>query len=77
LLRRGPYIVQPELQNPTITNRDDGRSCVYIDRVFFSSDGQNYQFMGGERTLMPIDSIEADNNRVHGNESSVYAEIIK
>lgn len=76
LLKRGPYVVQPELQNPTITNRDDGRSYMYIDRVFFSTDGQNYRFMGGERTLMPIDSIEAQNNRVHGNSSSVYAEII-
>ncbi len=76
LLKRGSYVVQPELQNPTITNQDDGRSYMYIDRVFFSSDGQNYRFMGGERTLMPIDSIEAQNNRVHGNSSSVYAEII-
>lgn len=76
LLKRGSYVVQPELQNPTITNKDDGRSYMYIDRVFFRSDGQNYQFMGGERTLMPIDSIEAQNNRVHGNSSSVYAEII-
>lgn len=76
LLKRGAYVVQPELQNPTITNQDDGRTYMYIDRVFFSSDGQNYRFMGGERTLMPIDSIEAQNNRVHGNSSSVYAEII-
>ncbi|MBI2028715.1 MAG: hypothetical protein HYT07_03860 [Candidatus Levybacteria bacterium] len=76
LLKRGSYVVQPELQNPTITNQDDGRSYMYIDRVFFSNDGQNYRFMGGERTLMPIDSIEAQNNRVHGNSSSVYAEII-
>lgn len=76
LLKRGSYVVQPELQNPTITNQDDGRTYIYIDRVFFSSDGQNYRFMGGERTLMPNDSIEAQNNRVHGNSSSVYAEII-
>lgn len=76
LLKRGSYVVQPELQNPTITNQDDGRSYMYIDRVFFSNDGQNYRFMGGERTLMPIDANEAKNNRVHGNSSSVYAEII-
>lgn len=76
LLKRGSYVVQPELQNPTITNHDDGRTYMYIDRVFFSTDGQNYRFMGGERTLMPIDSKEAQNNRVHGNSSSVYAEII-
>lgn len=76
LLKRGSYVVQPELQNPTITNQDDGCSYMYIDRVFFSTDGQDYRFMGGERTLMPIDSNEAQNNRVHGNSSSVYAEII-
>lgn len=76
LLKRGSYVIQPELQNPTITNEDDGHSYMYIDRVFFSTDGQNYRFMGGERTLMPIDSIEAQRNRVHGNSSSVYAEII-
>lgn len=76
LLKRGSYVIQPELQNPTITNQDDGSSYIYIDRVFFSSDGQNFRFMGGERTLMPIESNEAQNNRVHGNSSSVYAEII-
>lgn len=76
LLERGSYVVQPELQNPTIVNKDDGQTYVYIDRVFFATDGQNYQFMGGERTLMPIDSVEAANNRIHGNSSSVYAEIV-
>lgn len=76
LLKRASYVIQPELQNSVITNQDDGRSYMYIDRVFFSTDGQNYRFMGGERTLMPIGSNEAENNRVHGNKSSVYAEIV-
>ncbi len=76
LLKRGSYVVQPELQNPTVKNEDDGSIYMYIDRVFFSCDGQNYHFMGGERTLMPIDSSEAQKNMVHGNSSSVYAEII-
>ena len=75
LLSRGAYLVQPELQNPVIVNLDDGKSYMYIDRVFMSFDGQNYRFMGGERTLMPLDSVEAQNNRVHGNKLSVYAEI--
>lgn len=76
LLKRGVYIVQPELKNPIIVDERSGRPYMYIDRVFFSSDGSSYQFMGGERTLMPIGSNEAENNRVHGNISSVYAEII-
>lgn len=76
LRSRGAYVFQPEMQNPTITNEKDGQTFVYIDRNFFSTDGENYEFMGGERTLMPVGTREAENNRIHGNSSSVYAEII-
>ncbi len=75
LRSRGAYVVQPEMQNPTITNQYDGQTYKYIDRVYFSTDGQNYEFMGGGRTLIPASSIEAQNNRIHGNSSTVYAEI--
>lgn len=76
LRSRGAYVVQPEMQNPIITNEEDGQTFVYIDRNFFSTDGENYEFMGGERTLIPVGTREAQNNRIHGNSSSVYAEII-
>jgi len=75
LLSRGAYVVQPEMRNPIITNKEDGQTFVYIDRNFFSTDGQSYEFMGGVRTLMPVRTREAENNRIHGNSSSIYAEI--
>lgn len=73
--QRGPYVIQPEMQTPVILNETDGRTYTYIDRNFFSSDGKNFEFMGGFRSLMPMDSIEAQKGRVHGNGSTVWAEI--
>lgn len=72
---RGPYVIQPEMPTPTIINATDGRAYTYIDRVFFSTDGQNYRYMGGFRSLMPLDSNEAKQGRIHGNGSTVWAEI--
>ncbi len=75
LRERGPYIIQPEMPIPIAINKTDGREYMYIDRNFFSTDGSNSKFMGGFRSLMPIISQEADRGRVHGNGSTVWAEI--
>jgi hypothetical protein len=75
LRQRGPYVVQPELACPIITNTDSGESYTYIDRNFFSTDGNSYKFMGGFRSLMPINSAEAHKGRNHGSTYTVWAEI--
>jgi hypothetical protein len=72
---RGPYVVQPTIPTPTIRDANGGDSYLFIDRNFFRTDGSAYQFMGGFRSLMPIESTEAQKGRVHGNKASVWAEI--
>ncbi len=72
---RGPYIVQPEMDMPRVTNSVDGISYAYIDRIFFAWMGGRPEFLGGFRDMMPLDSIEAQKLRIHGNESAVWAEI--
>ncbi len=74
--KRGPYVIQPEMPNPTIINSADGSRYMYIDRNFFSTDGKNFTFMGGFRSLMPMNTVEAEKGRVHGNSSTVWAEIL-
>lgn len=75
LRKRGLYIVQPELQTPTI--RDSTGTCfTYIDRIFFSTNGAECTFMGGFRNMIPTDSIEAKRRRIHGSSSTVYAQIV-
>lgn len=76
LRKRGVYVVQPEMETPVIVNETDGQAYTYIDRNFFSSaNGQQSEFLGGFRSLMPLDSIEAKESRIHGNSLTVYAEI--
>lgn len=75
LRKRGPYVIQPEMQVPTLVNRTDGQEYTYIDRNFLTTDGRNYRFMGGFRSLMPVHSIETRNGRNHGNAETVWAEI--
>ncbi|MFA6217630.1 MAG: hypothetical protein WDL87_08300 [Candidatus Omnitrophota bacterium] len=75
LRERGPYVLQPEMKTPIIKNKTGGQTYTYIDRNFFSTDGENYRFMGGFRSLMPIDSVEAKAGRNHGSKYTVWAEI--
>lgn len=72
---RGPYIIQPEMSSPIITNENDGQRYTYIDRNFFALTHGQPQFLGGFRTLMPLDTTEATRGRVHGNNSTVWAEV--
>lgn len=72
---RGPYVLQPEMSNPTIRNETDGTAYMYIDRNFMACVGGRMEFLGGHRALMPLASTEAHNNRVHGSNATVWAEI--
>lgn len=75
LKRRGPYVIQPEMSNTLVINDSDGKQYAYIDRNFFSFVNGIPSFMGGERTLMPINSQEVMSGRIHGNETSITAEV--
>jgi hypothetical protein len=74
--QRGVYVVQPELAIPQITNAHDGRSYVYIDRCFFATVDGEPIFLGGARNMIPQDSVEAQEGRIHGNHLAVYGQII-
>ena len=76
LRKRGPYVIQPEMNNAIIINESDGKEYTYIDRNFFSFIGGVPRFLGGERTMMLINSDEAVKGRIHGNESSITAEVL-
>ena len=73
--RGGGYVIQPEMNVPRIVNNTDGTEYAYIDRNFFSFTNGRTRFLGGFRTLMPLNSTEAQNSRIHGNSSTVLAEI--
>lgn len=73
---RGRYVIQPELPIPTVRNSRNGAEFVFIDRNFMFTDGINRSvFLGGFRSLMPADSTEARNGRVHGSKLNVHAQI--
>lgn len=72
---RGNYIIQPEKATPIVVDPYTGQEYTYIDRNFFSfTNGP--QFMGGFRSLMPLDNAEARNGRVHGNHATRWAPIL-
>lgn len=75
LSKRGPYVIQPEMLIPSVTNQYDGQTFAYIDRNFFGMFDGVPQFMGGFRSMMPIGSIETKNGRNHGSDQTVMAEI--
>jgi hypothetical protein len=76
LRRRGVYVLQPEMPVPVLRDSKTGLKYLFIDRNFmYTIDGEKYRFMGGFRTLMPVDSIEARKGRVHGNRSAVWAPV--
>lgn len=76
LRKRGPYVLQPEMRVPVVINTTDGQRYTYIDRNFFACTGGHVRFLGGFRTLMPMDSVEAKKGRIHGNDSTIWAEIL-
>lgn len=73
---RGKYIVQTEIDVPTIVNTTSGAMYNYIDRNIMAIVNGRPEFLGGFRTMMPTDSEEAMRGRIHGNASTVWAEIL-
>lgn len=76
LRARGSYVIQPEMLAPVITNETDGRKFTFIDRNFFACVDGKPQFLGGFRSLMPLDSMECEKGRNHGNGATVWGEIV-
>src|SRR5262249_54163516 len=75
LLRRGAYVVQPELDPLLVADQRD-RKFAGVDKVFFAHlDGQPV-FIGGFRTLVPADSHDARKGRNHGTGPTIWAEIV-
>jgi hypothetical protein len=70
LKRRGPYIAQPELELPV------WGEYAYIDRVFYAYLKGEPTFIGGFRSLMPLDCPEVRAGRNHGSRYTVWAEIV-
>lgn len=75
MLKRGEYVVQPELANPTLFNPSDEQTYTYIDRNFLVYSAGEIRFLGGMRTLMPVDAEEAKQGRIHGSHESIYQQV--
>lgn len=78
--RFGPYVVQPHMETPVVTDETTGRSYQEIHRVFFRATPQpdgtvKYEFMAGFASLMPMDSEEARAGRNHGNSETVWGRV--
>ena len=79
LKRRGSYIAQPQLQNPTTQNTFDQSTFTFIDRVFMTclpTSPESPGFMSGNRSFLPLESDEAKRGRNHGTNDTRYAEIL-
>lgn len=75
--RRGPYVIQPELPQASFHNTVNGLDYNYIHRIFIgTSDGDNFNFIGGFANCLESENMEAKKGRIHGNSSAVWREII-
>jgi hypothetical protein len=73
---RGEYIIQTEIPTPRVRNTNDGMTYTYIDRNFLSCTGGEIKFLGGFRSMIPVESVEARNGRIHGSKDTIYGEIV-
>lgn len=78
IAQRGPYVLQPELRNPTIMNTIDGVSFKYIHRMFLANRNIGGLHLGGVCNMIPTDSqeIKGDVERIHGNNQAVFRQIV-
>lgn len=76
LRKRGAYIVQLEMDIPRLESVSDRQEYMYIDRNFFAFTNGAPRFLGGFRSLMPMDSVEAKKGRNHGSQFTVWAEVL-
>ncbi len=72
---RGPYVAQPEMKIPQIIDEQTGEVFNIIDRNFMANVGGQFVSMGGFRSMMPAESIEAKKGRNHGSVFTRWAEI--
>lgn len=74
---RGPFVIQPELQNFQIIDKNTAIEYLVIDRVFFvrAPDGE-LKRMEGIRTHMPKNSPEGQKNAVHDGKFTLDAPIV-
>jgi hypothetical protein len=73
--RGGQYIFQREIPSVVIADLQSGQRFNAIDRNFLGMVNGEPRFIGGVRSLMPIDSFEANEHRNHGNAKTVMAEV--
>lgn len=72
--REGGYVIQVEMPIPKIMS-PSGEEYVFIDRNFLSFTNGQPWFLGGFRSLLPVDCHETKRKRNHGNVKTVLAEI--
>lgn len=72
---RGGYVIQPEMQMAQVTDAVSGKKYAYIDRNFLRLSEHGPQFLGGFRSLMPVESHEAKRGRIHGSATTLWTEI--
>lgn len=74
--KRGMYVLQPELSPYQFNHNNILYSAIH--RVFFAYDPQKreYRFVGGLFNALPINSVEAQKGRIHGNGQAVWGQII-
>ena len=74
--KRGPYIVQPEMEPTMIVDPATAERFLAMDRMFFSMVSGRSTFMGGIRILIPVESSNARNGRLHGSDDMISAPIV-
>lgn len=76
LKHRGRYVVQPEMVMPRAVNSVDGTEFAYIDRNFFAIVNGEPTFLGGFRSMLPMETTEVKQGRIHGNGATHWAEVV-
>jgi hypothetical protein len=68
-------VAQPE-RDPLLVADQSDRRFVGVDKVFFAYLDSQPAFIGGFRTLLPADSVDARKGRNHGAGPTIWAEIV-
>lgn len=76
LSQRGPYVLQPEMAPLMVIDQSSGQKFLAMDRNFFSMVTGVPEFLGGLRILIPVESMEAKNGRLHGSRDMITVPIM-
>lgn len=74
--KRGPYVLQEEMAPLAVIDQHTMKPYLAMDRNFFSMVNGAPEFMGGIRILVPADSTEAKNGRLHGGNNITMQPIL-